>query len=150
VEVDETFFGSPEKGRPGRGGEKKALIAIAVELKEPRLGRCRMTIVESASAEDLMPFVVDNIEEGSTVVTDGWSGYSFAASKGCEHRIHAVTKDKDALPHVHLLTSLLIRWLLGTIHGGISREQLSFYLDEYVFRFNRRTSNNRILIFHRA
>ena len=147
VEVDETFYGSHEEGRPGRGAQDKALIAVAVEVVGKKLGRCRMAIIDSASAEDLMPFTTDNVMEGSHVITDGWSGYSQLAKLGYGHSVQSVSKDKEVLNHVHLVVSLLKRWLLGTLQGGVSKEQLGYYLDEFVFRFNRRTSKNRRFFF---
>jgi transposase-like protein len=149
VEVDETLYGSLEEGHPGRGTEKKALIIIASELTGPNLGRIRMSIIPNANSESLMTFIKENVEAGSTVITDGWAGYSPIEKNGYSHLVHTVAKDKEALPHVHLVISLLKRWLLGTHQGGISHDQLDYYLDEFVFRFNRRTSKNRILIFHR-
>jgi hypothetical protein len=84
------------------------------------------------------------------MITDGWACYSPIEKNRYSHLVHTVAKDKEALPHVHLVISLLKRWLIGTHQRGISHDQLEYYLvDEFVFRFNRITSKNRILIFHR-
>ena len=108
------------------------------------LGRCRMAITDSTSGEDLMLFTTDNV---SHVTTDGGSGYSQLAKLGYGHSVQSVSKGKDVLNHVHLVVSLLKRWLLDTLQGGLSKEQLGYYLDEFVFRFNRRTSKNRRFFF---
>jgi transposase-like protein len=92
---------------------------------------------------------VEHVEQGSHVITDGWTGYSQVDNSGYTHAVEAVRKITDTLPHVHLVFSLLKRWILGTHQGAISREHLEYYLDEFVFRFNRRKSKNRILLFHR-
>lgn len=154
VEVDETYIGSEEKeGKRGRGTENKILVAVAVELdvnKKP--GRVRMSVIPDASGDSLKGFVTNNIEKGTTVITDGWSGYSFLDSEEYQHTVipqkYADSKDK-MLPHVHMIISLLKRWLLGTHQGAVSEKHLQAYLDEYVFRFNRRKSAERGLLFYR-
>jgi len=77
VEVDETFIGGEEPGlRGGRAKGKKALVAIAVERIEPRgYGRCRMSWLPDASGDSLRSFLIDSVQEGATVITDGWQGY---------------------------------------------------------------------------
>jgi transposase-like protein len=149
VEIDEAYVGGLEEGSPDRKADKKDLIAIAVEIKEGRPGRIRMAVIDSATGDDLMSFILANVELGSGVNTDGWPGCSKVGSSGYEHVVTPVAKDKDALPHVHLVISLLKRWLLGTHKGAISREHLGFYLDEFVFRFNRRKSRSRGKLFQR-
>jgi transposase-like protein len=150
VEVDETVYGGFEPGRRGRGSENKALVAVAVEQKiGNRLGRCRMALLQSASSESLMRFIHENIEEGAEIVTDGWRGYSSVEKSGYRHTIQKLSDGQEALPNAHLVISLLKRWLFGTHQGGMSHEQLEYYLDEFVFRFNRRASKNRTLLFHR-
>jgi transposase-like protein len=155
VEVDETYIGGEEHGgKRGRGTENKTLVAIGVELLEGKnqLGRVRMQIVPDASANSLTSFIESNIEKGSNVITDGWSGYSPIASKGFTHTVidkYDIEDEKNLMPHVHMITSLLKRWLLGTHQGAIQEIHLQAYLDEYVFRFNRRKSANRGLLFYR-
>jgi transposase-like protein len=151
VEVDETYFGGLEEGHRGRGAINKVLIILGVELKNDKglLGRIRMNIIKSAHTTELLGFIKNNVAAGSKLVTDGWAGYSSVVSEGYTHEVKVVSKDKEALPHVHLVISLFKRWLLGTHQGAVSHEQLEYYLDEFVFRFNRRSSKNRILLFQR-
>jgi transposase-like protein len=149
VEVDETLYGGLEEGRPGGGSLQKALIAVATELKGAHLGRIRMSIVQSGSFEHLGGFISENVEPGSSLITDGWCGYSPVKNLGYAHKVQELSEGSETLPHVHLVISLLKRWLLGTHQGGVSRNQLEFYLDEFVFRFNRRASASRTLLFHR-
>jgi transposase-like protein len=151
VEVDEAYFGGKAEGSPGRGADKKTLMGIAVEVKDDKLGRSRMKVLEKANADNLTTFIEENIEPGSTVVTDGWSGYSDKTlkNKGYKHIIDQPNQDREALPHVHLIISLIKRWLLGTYQGSFSAKNIAYYLDEYTFRFNRRTSKSRGKLFLR-
>jgi len=153
VEVDETYLGAEEEGIPGRGSEKKILIVVAVEVKAEHMGRVRFRCIKNASAEQLLPFIADNIAKGSTVITDGWSGYNQVAAKGYTHVVHKISaSDQTAdelLPNVHIVISLVKRWLLGTHQGAASEKHLQCYLDEYSFRFNRRLSTHRGKLFYR-
>ena len=155
VEVDETYIGGSEAGRPGRGSEKKALVVVAAQEDGRKIGRVRMRRVKDASADSLQPFIEEAIEPGSVVHTDGWGGYVGLAAKGYVHeatpqgRLGGVGNEDDLLPRVHRVVSLLKRWLLGTHHGAVSPEHLDYYLDEYTFRFNRRTSRHRGKLFYR-
>ena len=152
VELDETYIGGESAGKRGRGAENKAVIAVACELDGKKLGRCRMSVVTDASAASLHGFVAENIEKGSHLITDDWSGFNGIESKGYTRQIHVQkhTDDEDKmLPHVHTIVSLLKRWLLGTHQGKVSHKHLQAYLDEYVFRFNRRKSAQRGLLFYR-
>ena len=162
VEVDETYIGGEEHSTStGRGTGNKVLVAIAVELRETgkssktglkKPGRVRLSIIEDASTESIKPFVIENIEKGSEIITDGWSSYSFLSKSGYEHTVYVQSKKKEGekiLPHVHLIISLLKRWLLGTHQGAVSDKHMQAYLEEYTFRFNRRDSAKRGLLFHR-
>jgi len=162
VEVDETYVGGEEHSvSSGRGTGNKVLVAIALELEETgkestsglrKLGRVRLAVLPDASAESLQPFIINNIENGSEVITDGWSGYSSLANKGFKHTVYVQRNKKpgeEILPHVHLLISLLKRWLLGTHQGAVSDKHMQAYLEEYTFRFNRRNSTKRGLLFYR-
>jgi transposase-like protein len=152
VEVDETYIGGEAIGKRGRGAENKTLVIIATELAGKKLGRCRVQIISNASGESLHSFITENIEKGSTLITDGWSGYSGIEEKGYVRNIHFQAGQKDEekmLPHAHMIISLLKRWLLGTHQGAVEPKHLQSYLDEYVFRFNRRKSATRGLLFYR-
>lgn len=152
VEIDECYIGGEYVGKSGRGSENKTLVAVAVELNGKKLGRLRLEVIKDASAESFTSFITENIERGSTLITDAWSGLSGVEAEGYERIIYkqsvAVTED-EKLPHVHLIISLLKRWLLGTHQGAVEAKYLQSYLDEYVFRFNRRTSAKRGLLFYR-
>lgn len=162
VEVDETYVGGEEhNASTGRGTGNKVLVIVAVELKDTEkpnkkglspLGRVRLSVVKDASADSLLPFIKDNIEPNSEVITDGWSSYNSLSKNGYKHTVHAQSKKQDdekVLPHVHLIISLLKRWLLGTHQGAVSDKHMQAYLEEYTFRFNRRTSAKRGLLFYR-
>jgi len=153
VEVDEVYVGGLEEGIRGRQPGNKALVVIAAQEDGRGIGRIRMRRISDASAESLHPFVVDSVESGSIVVTDGWEGYTGLAGQGYEHKVIKLKGKKesasDLLPRVHRVASLLKRWLLGTHQGAVSREHLEYYLDEFTFRFNRRTSHHRGKLFYR-
>jgi len=152
VEIDEAYIGGENAGKQGRGSENKVLVAIACELDGKKLERCRMSIVSDASSKSLHTFITKNVEVGSQLITDGWSGYSGIEEKGYSRQIHIKKNEIDEdklLPHVHTIVSLLKRWLLGTHQGAVEPKHLQAYLDEYVFRFNRRKSAQRGLLFYR-
>ena len=152
VEVDEVLVGGKTSGKRGRGAEGKSLIAVAVEVKGRKTGRVRLEKIQDASGKSLKEFIEKNIEPSSTVVTDGWASYSEIEKMGYIHKIQrAVVKedDEEILPNVHRIASLLKRWLLGTHQSYLNKNKLGYYLDEYVFRYNRRTSNSRGLLFMR-
>lgn len=152
IEVDETFVGGVKPGKRGRGAKGKALVVIAIEVVSMGTGRVRMGIVPDASKKTLLKFIRDNIKEGSTIVTDGWVGYNGISKKGYTHTIEHKTKildDREILPNVHRIAALLKRWLLGTHQNFIGDNYLSYYLDEYTFRYNRRKSKSRGLLFQR-
>lgn len=153
VEVDETYLGGVEEGKRGRQTEKKALIVVAAQEEGRNIGRIRMRRIPDASAANLMPFVSDSIGPGSIVHTDGWLGYEPLERNGYRHRITFLRgqakSPSDLLPRVHRVISLLKRWLLGTHQGAVSLEHLDYYLDEFTFRFNRRRSRSRGMLFFR-
>ena len=146
VEVDESFIGGKKPGKRGRGAAGKTLVGIAVEDKgDEGIGRIRLGILKDASGDSLIPFVQDTILGGSKIRTDDWGGYNRLVSVGYRH----VSANRNELKIAHLVASLLKRWLLGTHQGAVSPEHLAYYLDEYTFRFNRRTSTHRGMLFMR-
>ena len=153
IEVDETYLGGFEEGVRGRQTFKKALIVVAAEEKGKAIGRIRMLRIPDASAISLRSFIVQAIEPGSTIVTDGWEGYTGLEAHGYSREVRIVKGSKELvtklLPRVHRVVSLLKRWILGTHQGAISPEHLDYYLDEFTFRFNRRTSRHRGKLFYR-
>jgi len=155
VEVDESYFGGEEPGRRGgRAKGKKVLVAIAVERLQPMgFGRCRMAVLADASGDSLRALLVDNVEPGATVITDGWPPYRPATEGLYAHKpIPGASRSEASklLPGVHKVASLAKRWLLGTHQGAVDTAHLPGYLNELVFRFNRRKSRSRGLVFHRV
>ena len=151
VEADETYVGGPRPGRPGRGAAGKTKVAGAVEsgrgrARGRRLGRLRLAVVPDASARSLESFLERAVVRPTSVATDGWSGYGGLAAAGYRHEpVNLATSWGDAslrLPAIHLVFGLAKRWLLGTHHGAVGAKHLPAYLDEFVFRFNRRTAKN--------
>lgn len=153
VEVDEVFLGGVKPGKRGRGALGKVLILVAVEDKgKAGIGRIRIEIINDASASTLRDAVKKTVDVGSTVRTDEWMGYTTTALEGYEHvsiKRQSLEPGEDPTPLVHRISSLLKRWLLGTHQGGVHQDTIKPYLDEFVFRFNRRTSRSRGKLFFR-
>lgn len=154
VEVDETLVGGVEHGRKRGRGTSKSVVVIAVEVVEPQgFGRVRMRHVPDASGANLLPFVCDAVAPGSAVRTDGWGGYNDLLQFGYDHQPTVLTSSGDpahvSMPGVHRVASLLKRWVLGTHQGSVTPEHLQSYLEEFTFRFNRRHSRSRGLVFRR-
>ena len=152
VEVDEVFLGGKKSGKRGRGAEGKSIIAVAVEINGRKTGRMRLAKIPNATNEALNGFIESNIEKSSKIVSDAWTGYAGLDKLGYEHEIqNSSVKDGDEeiSPNVHRIASLLKRWLLGTHQSYLNKNKLEYYLDEYVFRYNRRTSTSRGLLFMR-
>jgi len=153
IEVDETYLGGEEQGVGGRELVGKALVVIAVELAGRSVGRIRLRHIPDASGTSLVGFIIDSVEPGARVHTDGWQGYSKVAEAGYRHQVSVIEGQTDpatkVFPHVHLVASLLKRWLMATHQGKISPKHLQRYLDEFGFRFNRRRSRHVGKLFHR-
>jgi len=153
VEVDETYLGGLEEGVRGRQTQKKALIAVAAEENGEGIGRIRMRRIPDASANSLEAFILEAVAPGSLLHTDGLLSYDRLEKRGYQHRITFLKGRKESpaelLPRVHRVVSLLKRWLLGTHQGAVSHVHLDYYLDEFTFRFNRRTSRHRGKLFYR-
>ncbi len=154
VEVDETYVGGEEHLVRGRETRKKSIVVIAVEVPAPRgFGRVRLRRIPDASGASLVPFVREVVEPGSVILTDGWGGYNEVPDHGYTRKKTVLSSSGDpahvVMPAVHRVASLLKRWLLGTHQGAVRPEQLDHYLDEFTFRFNRRTSRSRGLLFYR-
>jgi transposase-like protein len=164
VEVDECFVGHtpPKKNAVKKrrkklvkqDGRRNTVIAVAVEIKLTKgFGRIRLRRIAAPSQVALMPFIKDSIEPASIVHTDGSAAYR-SLSKNGYRRMKTVMQGNEkpahgSMPGVHRVAALLKRWLLGTHQGAIRPQQLDHYLDEFVFRFNRRTSRSRGLLFYR-
>jgi transposase-like protein len=153
IEVDETYVGGPESGVAGRKTETKSIVVVAAQEEGNGIGRIRLRRVPNVSASSLLPFIRDAVEPGANVHTDGWVGYNGLNAAGYRHLVTNIARSgqlaHDLLPRVHRIASLLKRWLLGTHQGAVSARHLDYYLDEYTFRFNRRRSWARGLLFYR-
>lgn len=143
VEIDETQISyrtkdDPVAGGGGRNPDGKMQVIVAVEVTETNApGRLRLGVIPDASSASLHPFIKANVAKGATLKTDGWSGYP--GVPGYKHEPHVVGNMAAhiVLPWVHRVISNLKTWALGVYHG-LRRLHLQSYLDEFVFRFNRR------------
>ena len=153
VEVDETYVGGVGKKIRGRGADNKVIVVIAAEVRGKGPGRIRMSIIPDASAPNLHDFILKNVQKGATVKTDGWKGYIGIEDLGYKHKATTISASGSPahvdMPRVHRVASLFDRWWLGTHQGAIRPLQLAYYLDEFTFRFNRRNSKARGLLFYR-
>lgn len=159
VEIDETFLALSDRKNPilatgHTGNTTKVLVAVAVEMLHPKgFGRIRIRQINHGSFEHLMPFIKETIRVGSVIHSDGSAAYRGVEDFGYHHQrsVHLGSKvpAHESMPGVHRVASLLQRWLLGTLHGAVQPKQLDYYLDEFVFRFNRRTARSRGLLFYR-
>jgi len=153
VEVDETFVGGARSGPPGRGAAGKTVVVAAVEVFDPKgYGRARLQVVPDASKRTLTKFVTDHIEPGSVVITDGWPGYNDLPVLGYTRKKHVLSTSGSpahvSMPAVHRVASLFKRSLLNA-YQQYPKLHLQAYCDEWVFRFNRRTSRSRGMLFFR-
>ena len=154
VEVDETYVGGIAEGTRGRGAERKFIVVIAMELLDPiGFGRVRLRRVADVSSASLIPFVEYAVEPGSEVRTDAWNGYNGLSNRNYRHQAINLSASGDpahvAMPGVHKVAALLKCWLLGTHQGSVTSAHLDAYLDEFAFRFNRRKSRRRGMLFYR-
>lgn len=161
VEVDEIFFaGGPRRGtrkgqaQPVRDPRLDAIVGIAIEIHQPRgFGRIRLRQLTDKSENSVLPFIREEIAPGATLRTDGSAAYRNVRKYSYEQdRVVHLGSDIAAhvtMPGVHRVASLLRRWLTGTLQGAVQAKQLDYYLDEFTFRFNRRSSESRGLLFYR-
>ena len=154
VEVDESYVGGIAQGRRGRGAERKFIVVIAVELHDPKgFGRIRLRRVEDVSSASLVRFIEYAVEPGSEVRTDAWKGYNGLSRRNYRHQAINLSASGDpahvVMPGVHKVAALLKRWMMGTHQGSVTAAHLDAYLDEFAFRFNRRKSRRRGMLFYR-
>jgi hypothetical protein len=152
VEVDEGYVGGVEEGVTGRQTKTKSIVVVAVEIVGAGSGRVRMEQVPNCGGQTLGDFVSANVTPGTVVRTDGWPGYEGLSKRGYNHKPRIVGDLKKAsrlFPRVHRAISLLKRWLLGTYQGAVRPWHLPSYLNEFAFRYNRRTSRLVTLPFQR-
>jgi transposase-like protein len=159
VEVDETYLALSDRNEPPSSAARKShtakvQVVIAVEMLQPKgFGRIRMRRIPKDSAAFVVPFVQEVVQPGAVVRTDGSAAYRSLSDLGYEHQ-RTVMADSPVPAHVsmagvHRVASLVKRWILGTHHGSVQPAHLDAYLDEFVFRFNRRTSSSRGMLFYR-
>lgn len=152
VELDGIFLGGRSTGNPG-GASSKVPVIVAVERAENgRLGRVRFGLPERANSREMLDFARATIEPGSTIHTDGLYVLRKLAQLGYRHEFVTGARAADldtVMPGVHLVSSLVKRWIAGTLQLNVSHEQLAYYLDEFAFRFNRRNSTARGMLFYR-
>ncbi len=159
VEVDESYLAITDREQPisavGRKNHtSKVLIVLAVEILQPKgFGRIRLRRIPNDSRECVVPFVQSSIEPGAVVRTDGSGAYLKLHEFGYDHERNVMlgsgTPAHVSMAGVHRVAALLKRWILGTHHGSIQPEHLDAYPDEFVFRFNRRSSRSRGMLFYR-
>lgn len=155
VEVDETYWGAEESGVHGRETFEKSLIIVAAEAatsSRSAIGRIRLRRIDNVKRKTLHGFIEESIEPGSTVVTDGLQAYRNMTNYTHQRYVRKnrpADADSELLPRVHRIASLLKRWLMGTHQGSVSDGHLNAYLNEFTFRFNRRTSKSRGKLFYR-
>jgi len=153
VEVDEWYHGGVAKGGTSLTGKNLVVAAVEHGPRGHGYGRVRFGIVTARSAWELRKAVRAMVEPGSRVITDGLAAYERALA-GYRHEVRnesapGADPAHELLPGVHRVFSLAERWLLGTHQGGVKREHLQEYLDEFAFRWNRRRARNRGLLFYR-
>jgi transposase-like protein len=150
VEVDEAYWGAPEEGAVGRLTDDKALIAVAVEEDRDGIGRIRLHRIPNLTRATLYDFIAQSIEPGSIVRTDGLPAYLDLVGYVHDRKVQRdQPKGEHLLPRAHRVISLFKRWLMGTHQGAIGHDHLDDYLNEFVFRFNRRKSASRGKLFFR-
>jgi len=154
VEVDETLIGGVQQGGKRGRGVSKSVVVIAVEIKQPKgFGRVRMRHIPNASGASLLPFIRNVVSFKAVVLTDGWGGYNGLSKMRYTRKVTILSSSGDpahvSMPGVHQVASLLKRWILGTHQGAIVPAHLQSYLEEFTFRFYRRTSRSRGLVFRR-
>ena len=152
VEAGQSFLGGKSAGRPGPSSGKAPIMIAAERVSAHRLGRIRLRVAKAPGTLELADFACEVIEPGSVIRTDGAAMFRRLAALGYAHEPVAGNSapDRDAvMPGAHLVSSLLKRWTAGTLHQRISPQHLPYYLDEFTFRFNRRRSSTRGMLFYR-
>jgi transposase-like protein len=147
VEVDDTWVGGEQAGLRGSRQLKErraAIVLVAVEKRGQASGRARMSVIPDFKASTIIPFLIRNVTPGSTIYTDGLKSFSGLSDAGFKHvlrnqplRVELRKGAKSAVPLADRAIGNLQQWLIGTYHG-VSKAQLQVYLDEFVFRHNRR------------
>jgi transposase-like protein len=159
VEIDEAYLSITDRENPisavGRKNHtRKIMIGLAVEILQPKgFGRIRLRRLSSDTKESVRKFIQDSVDPSAIVRTDGSGSYAKLHQIGYNHERNVMlgsdTPAHVSMAGVHRVSALLKRWMLGTHHGSVQPEHLDAYLDEFVFRFNRRSSTSRGMLFYR-
>ena len=130
IEVDETYVGGLGAEVRSRGAKRKSIVAIASEVRGRGPGRIRMSVIPDVSATSLHKFVLNNVNRGAEIRTDGWNGYKGIETLGYSHIVTNISASGDSahvvMPRVHRVASLLDRWWLGVHQGAIRPSHLGY------------------------
>jgi hypothetical protein len=155
VEVDETLWGAGDESSKGRrlGRNRVYVVVLAEDRGRDGIGRIRLRAADRADARTLRRIVREEVEPDAEIVTDGWSPYREAQRDGYRPVVMSVKGSgktaSERLPLVHLVASLVKRYLRQTFQGSTSRHWIQTMLWEFEYRFNRRRSKRRPLLFYR-
>ena len=161
VEADETYIGGMREGKAGRGAFGKTPVLLLCEVKTVEdgdgtrhevIGRIRACAMPDTSGASILPLIQQNVTSGATIRTDGWSAYNGLSKIEYSHvtvRACDVPFSENLLPNCHLVASLVKRWMLGTLQGNAGTIHIQDFLNEFTFRFNRRASKSRGLLWRR-
>lgn len=149
VEVGVTYLGGRRPGKRGRGAGGKTLVAVVAQDLGNRIGRIRLRRIKSASAQNLQAVLREEVEPGTQVFTDGWRGFGGLAEMGYRHIV--VPKEggpgETALPMVNRVVDLISHWLQRSHQVAVRPSYMDYYLDEFTFRFNRRSWRSKEWLF---
>jgi transposase-like protein len=161
IEVDEMAIGCKHSDentvvnvKSSNKNAEKTRVVVATECLGTQIGRVRFKCIESETSDNLLSFIEENIEHGSTIITNGWSKEN--PLSGSEHYTHSEKSafacssgPNELLPHMQMVDSCLKRWINGTHQGNISPKHLAFYLDEFAFRFDKKLSTQSGKLFYK-
>ena len=151
--MDETYVGGDEEGVHGRQTEDQAIVVVAAEQDGRGIGRIRLRRVPDVSGDSLHAFIEESAASGRWFTRTDGRAMTTSRRRATPPKVTILSpSDEPAhklMPRVHLVASLLKRWLLGTHQGAVSQQHLDYYLDEFTFRFHRRRSRARGLLFYR-
>lgn len=144
VHVDEFEIGTPQEGEQGRSkSEKKTRVVLAMEYRDGKPGRGYAQVIDDFSAYSLIEIFDRHIDNHALIETDGWTGYK--AIKNWYPGIQQKLSDKGRnFKMIHLQIRNFKNWLRGT-HSYSAAGYLQKYIEEYFYRFNRRTHRGAIV-----
>jgi hypothetical protein len=142
VHADESVIGGPEEGKKGRSKGLKKLIVLAIEILDDGVGRAYAELIENSSAKELGNFLTKYVSQDAELVTDKWSGYTPLKKEFLKLK-QVASEDGKNFKELHIHIMNIKGWLRG-IHHHCSKEHTQNYLDEYHFRYNRRSNMRTI------